>query len=51
VLGEEPRPAYDRVHLTSLFDGRSPEDLALPAPPVEAASATRSPRSTGTGAR
>ncbi|MFF4494308.1 nitrite reductase large subunit NirB [Streptomyces sp. NPDC001546] len=29
VLCEEPRPAYDRVHLTSYFSGSSPEDLAL----------------------
>ena len=31
VLGEESRPAYDRVHLTSAFDGKSAEDLAMPA--------------------
>jgi nitrite reductase (NADH) large subunit len=29
VLGEEPRPAYDRVHLTSYFTERSAESLAL----------------------
>jgi NADPH-dependent 2,4-dienoyl-CoA reductase/sulfur reductase-like enzyme/bacterioferritin-associated ferredoxin len=29
VFGEEPRPAYDRVHLTELFAGRSEEDLCL----------------------
>ncbi|MFJ6379471.1 nitrite reductase large subunit NirB [Kitasatospora sp. NPDC092039] len=29
VLAEEPRPAYDRVHLSSLFDGGTAEDLAL----------------------
>ncbi|GAA2791981.1 nitrite reductase large subunit NirB [Kitasatospora paracochleata] len=29
VLAEEPRPAYDRVALTSYFSGRSPEDLLL----------------------
>ncbi|MFG2665218.1 nitrite reductase large subunit NirB [Streptomyces sp. NPDC048387] len=29
VLCEEPRPAYDRVHLTSYFSGSSPEDLSL----------------------
>ncbi len=29
VLGEEPRPAYDRVHLSEIFAGAKPEDLAL----------------------
>ena len=29
VLGEEPRPAYDRVHLTSYFSDRSAEALLL----------------------
>jgi nitrite reductase (NADH) large subunit len=29
VFGEEPRPAYDRVHLSNLFAGSSAEDLAL----------------------
>lgn len=29
ILGAEPRPAYDRVHLSEVFDGREPEDLAL----------------------
>ena len=29
VLGEEPRPAYDRVQLTSYFSGRTPEDLSV----------------------
>lgn len=29
VIGEEPRPAYDRVHLTDLFAGRSEADLSL----------------------
>ena len=32
VIGEEPRPAYDRVHLTNYFAQRSAESLAL-APP------------------
>ena len=31
VLGEEPRPAYDRVALSSYVDGASAEDLTLPA--------------------
>jgi nitrite reductase (NADH) large subunit len=29
VLGEEPRPAYDRVHLSELFAGKQAGDLAL----------------------
>ncbi|WP_405569515.1 nitrite reductase large subunit NirB [Streptomyces sp. NBC_01167] len=29
VLCEEPRPAYDRVRLTSYFDGRTPDELSL----------------------
>lgn len=29
VVGEEPRAAYDRVHLTSLFEGATPDDLSL----------------------
>ncbi|MGZ3181004.1 MAG: nitrite reductase large subunit NirB [Telluria sp.] len=29
VLCEEPRPAYDRVHLSEYFSGRSAEDLSL----------------------
>ena len=29
VLGAEPRPAYDRVHLSDFFAGKKPEDLAL----------------------
>jgi nitrite reductase (NADH) large subunit len=30
VLGEETRPAYDRVALSSYVDGKSAEDLTLP---------------------
>ncbi|HXD76792.1 MAG TPA: nitrite reductase large subunit NirB [Puia sp.] len=30
VFGEEPRPAYDRVHLSAYFSGKSASDLALP---------------------
>ena len=29
VLGEEPRPAYDRVHLTSYFEGVAAQQLSL----------------------
>ncbi|MFF8829466.1 nitrite reductase large subunit NirB [Streptomyces sp. NPDC015131] len=29
VFCEEPRPAYDRVRLTSYFDGRTPGELAM----------------------
>jgi len=29
VIGEEPRPAYDRVHLTDYFEKRSPDALAI----------------------
>ena len=32
VLSAEPRLAYDRVHLSEYFDGRSAEDLALADP-------------------
>ena len=32
VIGEEPRPAYDRVQLTSFFAGKSAEDLNLVPP-------------------
>ncbi|MFJ7132260.1 nitrite reductase large subunit NirB [Streptomyces fungicidicus] len=32
VLCEEPRPAYDRVQLTSYFSGSTPEDLSLTDP-------------------
>ncbi|MGC9542838.1 FAD-dependent oxidoreductase [Streptomyces sp. UG1] len=34
VLGEEPRAAYDRVALSSLLDGATPDDLALAGPGV-----------------
>ncbi|MFH8986960.1 nitrite reductase large subunit NirB [Streptomyces sp. NPDC017940] len=29
VFAEEPRPAYDRVQLTSYFSGRTPDDLSV----------------------
>ena len=29
VIGEEPRPAYDRVHLSSFFEGAGADDLSL----------------------
>ncbi|MFI0262330.1 nitrite reductase large subunit NirB [Streptomyces sp. NPDC017056] len=32
VLAEEERRAYDRVHLSSLFTGTTPEELSLAAP-------------------
>ncbi|WP_171168212.1 nitrite reductase large subunit NirB [Streptomyces sp. I05A-00742] len=32
VLAEEPRPAYDRVRLTSLFSGTTEEELGLWSP-------------------
>jgi nitrite reductase (NADH) large subunit len=34
VLGEEPRPAYDRVHLSAYVPGRDLSALGLPAPDV-----------------
>ena len=36
VFGEEPRTAYDRVHLSDYFAGAGVEDLALPGPPAGA---------------
>ncbi|QBE64238.1 nitrite reductase large subunit NirB [Pseudoduganella lutea] len=32
VLCEEPRPAYDRVHLSEFFSGKSADDLSLVKP-------------------
>ncbi|WP_414447718.1 nitrite reductase large subunit NirB [Burkholderia sp. 22PA0099] len=32
VLCEEPRPAYDRVHLSAFFSGKSADELSLVAP-------------------
>jgi nitrite reductase (NADH) large subunit len=29
IFGEEPRPAYDRVHLSEFFSGKTAEDLYL----------------------
>jgi len=29
VIGGETRPAYDRVYLSSIFDGKEPSDLAM----------------------
>jgi len=34
VIGEETEPAYDRVHLSSLFRGTVPTELALADPEV-----------------
>ena len=36
VLGEEPRTAYDRVHLSDYFTGLSADELTLAAPPSAA---------------
>ena len=32
VIGEEPRAAYDRVGLSTFFDGRTPDELSLVRP-------------------
>lgn len=32
VFGEEPHAAYDRVHLSEYYTGRSAEDLTMPTP-------------------
>ncbi|MDG2305092.1 MAG: nitrite reductase large subunit NirB [Candidatus Binatia bacterium] len=32
AVGEEPRPAYDRVHLSEFFGGKSAEDLGIADP-------------------
>ena len=37
VIGEEPRTAYDRVHLSAYFTGVGAGDLALAPPPSSAA--------------
>jgi nitrite reductase (NADH) large subunit len=29
IFGEEPRPAYDRVHLSAFFSGKTAEDLLM----------------------
>lgn len=29
IIGGEPRPAYDRVHLSEVFDGKEPSELAM----------------------
>ena len=36
TFGEEPRAAYDRVHLSEYFSGVGVEELALPALPADA---------------
>ena len=45
VLCEEPRPAYDRVHLSEFFAGKSAEDLSLVAPASSTTPALRCARS------
>jgi len=37
AFGEERRRAYDRVHLSSFFDGQTEDDLRLDDPAVSAA--------------
>jgi nitrite reductase (NADH) large subunit len=37
VIGEEPRPAYDRVQLSGYFSGKTAEELSLVAPDFFAA--------------
>ena len=32
VFGEEPRRAYDRVHLSEFYDGKTAEDLSMSSP-------------------
>ena len=32
TFGEEPRPAYDRVHLSEFFSGKTADDLSLVSP-------------------
>ena len=32
IFAEEPRPAYDRVYLSTFFDGKTAEDLSLCQP-------------------
>ena len=41
VLGEEPRPAYDRMHLTSVLEGADPASLRLGAPDLYESSGVR----------
>ena len=35
VVGEEPHRAYDRVHLSSLFEGTAAADLVLEDPAIQ----------------
>ena len=41
VLGEEPRPAYDRMHLTSVLEGADPVSLRLGPPDLYESSGVR----------
>ncbi len=41
VLCEEPRAAYDRVHLSEFFSGKTAEDLSLVEPGFFAAQRLR----------
>lgn len=41
MLGEEPRPAYDRMHLTSVLEGADPSSLRLGAADLYESSGVR----------
>ena len=47
VLGEEPRPAYDRVALTSYFAAGTADELSLLPRPVRRPAGSAGPRRPG----